>query len=96
VLYFDELDNLSFHHGFEIVEARRSRVKFAARFFTILYWPFMWPFSWVAVICAEKDPRQRSYNWQILGYLFDPALLLSDNIIVKAKRLNAGENRTGA
>ena len=36
---------------------------------------------------AEKDPIRRRYNWQILSYLFHPALLLSDNIIVKAKKL---------
>jgi SAM-dependent methyltransferase len=96
LLHFYELYYLLFHYGFEIVELRRTRVKFAARFFTALFWPFMWLFSWVTVIRAEKDPRQRGYNWQILSHLFDPALLLSDNIIVKAKRMSAGENRTGA
>lgn len=46
----------------------------------------MWAFSLIAVIRAEKDPIQRRYNWQILSYLFHPMLLLSDNIIVKAKK----------
>lgn len=43
-------------------------------------------FSLIAVIHAEKDPIQRRYNWQILSYLFRPALLLSDNIVVKARK----------
>jgi hypothetical protein len=49
--------------------------------------------SLVAVIHDKKDPVQRSYNWQILSYLFNPALLLSDNIVIKARRC---ENRPGA
>lgn len=87
LLHFYELYYLLFHYGFEITELRKSRVKFAARFFTCSFWPFMWVFSFLAVICAEKDPIQRGYNWQILSYLFHPALLLSDNIVVKAKKL---------
>jgi hypothetical protein len=54
----------------------------------------MWLFSLVAVIGAEKDPAQRRYNWQILSYLFDSALLLSDNIVVKAKKTASVENRS--
>lgn len=96
LLHFYELYYLLFHYGFEIIELRKTQVKFAARFFTGLLWPFMWFFSLITVIRAEKDPRQRRYNWQILAYLFDPALLLSDNIVVKARKLGAGENRLGA
>ena len=43
-----------------------------------------------ALTRAEKDPVQRRYNWQILSYLLDPALLLSllsDNIVVKTRKL---------
>jgi SAM-dependent methyltransferase len=87
LLHFYELYYLLFHYGFEVVELRRTRVKFAARFFMVLLWPFMWLFSWRTVILAEGDPLQRRYNWQILSYLFDPALLLSDNIVVKAKKI---------
>ncbi len=93
LLHFYELYYLLFHYGFEIVELRRSRVKFATWFLMVFLWPFMWSFSLVAVIHAEKDPVQRRYNWQILSYLFDPALLLSDNIVVKARRR---ENRPDA
>jgi SAM-dependent methyltransferase len=93
LLYFYELYYLLFHYGFEVVELRRTRVKFATWFLMVLLWPFMWPLSLVAVIHAEKDPVQRRYNWQILSYLFDPALLLSDNIVIKARRC---ENRPGA
>ena len=93
MLHFYELYYLLFHYGFEVVELRRTRVKFATWVFMILLWPFMWPLSLVAVIHAEKDPVQRRYNWQILSYLFDPALLLSDNIVIKARRC---ENRPGA
>ena len=76
-----------FHYGFAITELRKSRVKFAARFFTCSFCPLIWIFSLIALKGAEKDPIQRGYNWQILSYLFHPALLLSDNIIVKAKKL---------
>lgn len=96
LLHFYELYYLLFHYGFEIKELKRTRVKFAARLFTYLFFPFMCLFSLITVIRAEKDPVQRRYNWQILSYLFDPALLLSDNIIVIARRLAAGENRSGS
>ncbi|MGH7809009.1 MAG: hypothetical protein ACREP5_01915, partial [Candidatus Binatia bacterium] len=75
---------------------RKARVKFAARFFTFLLWPFMWLCSLIAVIRAEKDPVQRRCNWQILAYLFDPALLLSDNLVVKARKRSSLEDCTGA
>jgi hypothetical protein len=87
---------LLFHYGLEITELRKTRVKFAARVFAYLLWPLMWLSSLVAVIHAEKDPVQRRYNWQILSYLFDPALLLSDNIVVKARKLAAREDRAGS
>ncbi len=96
LLHFYELYYLLFHYGFEILELRKTQVKFAARFFTVLLWPFMWFFSFITVIQAEKDPRQRRYNWEILGYFFNPALLLSDNIVVKAKKLDAGEDCFGS
>jgi hypothetical protein len=56
----------------------------------------MWLFSLIAVIKAEKDPVQRRLNWQILAYLFNPALLLSDNLIVKARKRSPLEDRAGA
>jgi SAM-dependent methyltransferase len=96
LLHFYELYYLLFHYGLEITELRKTRVKFAARFFAYLLWPLMWLFSRVAVIHAEKDPVQRRYNWQILSDLFDPALLLSDNIVVKARKLAAREDRAGS
>ena len=88
LLHFYELYYLLFHYGFEIVELGQTRVKFAARFFALLLWPFMWLFSVITVIHAEKDSVQRRFNWQILSYLFDSALLLSDNIIIKAKKVS--------
>jgi SAM-dependent methyltransferase len=93
LLHFYELYYLLFHYGFKIVELRKTRVKFASRLFMWLCWPWMWLFSLVAVIHPEKDPIQRRYNWQILSYLFHPALLLSDNIVVKARK--ADENSPG-
>ena len=78
--------SLLFHYGFEMVELRATRVKFASRLFLWLFWPWMWISSLVAVIHAEKDPIQRRYNWQILSYLFHPSLLLSDTIVVKARK----------
>ena len=85
LIHFYELYYLLFHYGFEIVELRKTKVKFAPVFFTPFLFPFMWIFSLAAVIRAEKDPAQRSYNWRILKYLFSPALLFSDNIAVKAR-----------
>lgn len=96
LLHFYELYYLLFHYGFEITGLAKTRVKFAARFFTVLFWPLLWLFSLVTVIHAEKDPVQRRYNWQILSYLFDPALLLSDNIVVQARKSFRGENRPGS
>jgi SAM-dependent methyltransferase len=97
LLHFYELYYLLFHYGFEITELRRTRVKFAARVSTYLFWPFMWVCSFIAVIRAEKDPVQRRYNWQILSYFLDPALLLSDNIVVMARKtLAVGENSAGS
>lgn len=96
LLHFYELYYLLFHYGFEIEKLRRTRVKFAVRFFTYLFWPFMWLPSLIAIIGAEKDPVQRRYNWQILAHLFDPALLMSDNIVVIARKLPAGEDRPGS
>lgn len=86
LIHFYELYYLLFHYGFEIVELRKTKVKFASVFFAPFLYPLMWLFSLEAVIRAEKDPVQRSYNWQILRYLFNPALLFSDNIVVKARR----------
>jgi SAM-dependent methyltransferase len=71
---------------FQNCRTQKTRVKFASRLFMWLCWPWMRLFSLIAVIHAEKDPIQRRYNWQILSYLFRPALLLSDNIVVKARK----------
>lgn len=86
LIHFYELYYLLFHYGFEIEDLRRSKVKFAPVFFAIFLYPFMWLFSLEAVIRAEKDSIQRGYNWQILKFLFSPALLFSDNIVVKARK----------
>jgi SAM-dependent methyltransferase len=94
LLHFYELYYLLFHYGFKIVELRKTHVKFASRLFMWLCWPWMWLFSLIGVIHAEKNPIQRRYNWQILSYLFHPALLLSDNIVVKARK--ADEDRPSA
>jgi len=92
LLHFYELYYLLFHYGFEIEKLRRTRVKFGARIFTYPLLPVMWLTSLIAVIGAEKDPVQRRYNWQILSHLFDPALLLSDNIVVMARKRAGGED----
>ena len=93
LVHFYELYYLLFHYGFEVVELRKSRVKSAPLFFTALLYPLLWLFSLETVIRAEKDPAQRRLNWQILKLMFHPALLLSDNIIVVAKRTDGNENR---
>ncbi len=86
LIHFYELYYLLFHFGFEVYELRKTRIKFAPLFFTILLYPLVWIFSLEAVIRAEKDPVQRRYNWQILKWLFSWPLLLSDNIVVRAKK----------
>lgn len=96
LIHFYELYYLFFHYGFEVEELRQTKVKFAPVFFGIVLYPFMWLFSLEAVIRAEKDPVQRRINWQVLRYLFSPALLFSDNIVVKARKKGEHENRLGA
>lgn len=88
LIHFYELYYLLFHYGFEVVELRKTRVKFAQLFFMVLFYPFMRLFSLESVIRAEKDARQRRHNRQILKYMFHPALLLSDNIVVVAKKID--------
>jgi 2-polyprenyl-3-methyl-5-hydroxy-6-metoxy-1,4-benzoquinol methylase len=86
LIHFYELYYLLFHAGFELEELRKTQVKFASRFFVPFLYPMMWICSLFAVIQPEKDPIQRKINWRILGYLFNSALLLSDNIVVKARK----------
>jgi SAM-dependent methyltransferase len=93
LLHFYELSYLFFHFGFEIKELRKTKIKFAPVFFTALLYPFLWIFSFAAVIRAERDPVQRRYNWQTLKWLLSWPLLLSDNIVVKAKKTPRDENR---
>ncbi len=94
LIHFYELYYLLFHYGFEVVELRKTRVKFAQLFFTGLLYPLMRLFSLAAVIGAEKDPVQRQHNRQVLKYMFHPALLLSDNIVVLARKVDGNENRS--
>jgi SAM-dependent methyltransferase len=94
LIHFYELYYLLFHYQFEILELRRTKVKFAPIFFMLFLYPFMWMFSLEAIIRAEKDPIQRRLNWQILRYFFNLSLLLSDNIVIKAKRKKIDENRS--
>ena len=93
LIHFYELYYLLSHYGFEVAELRKTRIKFAPLFFMAVLYPFMWLFSLVTVIRAEKDPIQRRYNWRILSLLFNPAILLSDNIVVKARKTAEHENR---
>jgi SAM-dependent methyltransferase len=97
LMHFYEIYYLLFHYGFEITELRRTRIKVASRIFVFPLWPLMWICSLIAVIGSEKDPVQRRYNWQILSFFFDPALLLSDNIVGLAQKKSASsENRAGS
>jgi len=95
LIHFYELYYLLFHYGFVVEELKRTQVKFAPVFFAPFLYPFMWLFSLEAVIRAEKDPRQRRINWQILRYFFSAPLLFSDNIVVKARKKIDDENRPG-
>lgn len=93
LIHFYELYYLLFHYGFEILEIRETKVKFAPIFFTILLYPWMWLSSLIAVIGAEKDPVQRRLNWGILRYMFSAPILLSDNLVVKVRKKSLHENR---
>ena len=93
LIHFYELYYLLFHYGFEIEELKKTRVKFGPVFFALLFYPFLWLFSFEAVIRAEKDPLQRRINWQVLKYFFSPALLFSDNFLVKARKKTGHEDR---
>lgn len=95
LISFYELYYLLFHYGFEIEEIRRTKIKFAPVFFGMFLVPWMWLFSLEAVIRAEKDPRQRKLNWRILRYLFNSALLFSDNMVLKARKKAGHEDRPG-
>ncbi|MDZ4345381.1 MAG: class I SAM-dependent methyltransferase, partial [Candidatus Binatia bacterium] len=70
LIHFYELYYLLFHYGFEVLELRKTRVRFASIFFTALLYPLMRLFSLAAVIRAEKDPAQRVHNRQVLKYMF--------------------------
>ena len=96
LLHFYELYYLLFHYGFTVSELRGTRVKFPSRLFLFLLWPLMRVFSFFAIVCAEKDPVQRGYNRQIMSFMFHPAILLSDNIVVKAIKISNVENRPGS
>lgn len=84
---FYELYYLFFHSGFEIRQLERTRIKPGQIIFLLFLYPWMWLLSLEAIIHAEKDPVQRRLNWQILKHLFSWPLLLSDNIVVKAKKV---------
>lgn len=96
LLHFYELYYLLFHYGFTVSELRRTRVKFPSRIFVFFLWPLMRVFSFFAMVRAEKDPVQRSYNRQIMAFMFHPAILLSNNIVVKATKISNVENRPGS
>ena len=88
LIHFFELYYLLFHYGFEICGLHKTRIKAAPRIFAAPLYPLMWIFSLEAIIHAEKDPKQRTYNWQILRYFFSAPLLLSDNIVVSARKIS--------
>ncbi len=96
LLHFYELYYLLFHYGFTVSELRQTRVKLPSRFLLFLLWSLMRVFTSLAIVCAEKDPVQRAYNRQILSFMFHPAILLSNNIVVKATKIAIGENSPGS
>ena len=83
---FYELYYLLFHSGFEVRRLEKTKVKLGQLFFLPFLYPWMWLLSLEAIIRTEKDPVQRQLNWQVLKYFFSWPLLLSDNIVVKAKK----------
>jgi 2-polyprenyl-3-methyl-5-hydroxy-6-metoxy-1,4-benzoquinol methylase len=96
LIHFYELYYLLFHYDFEIEKLSSTKIKFGPVFFTPFLYPFMWLFSLNAVIHAEKDPVQRRRNWKVLKYFFSVPLLLSDNIVVKARKRKCDENSSSS
>ena len=86
LIHFYELYYLLLHSGFDIESVAKTRIKFASVFFGLFLYPLMWLFSFFAVVLPEKDPVQRNRNWRILRYFFSVPLLLSDNVVVKARK----------
>ncbi len=86
LLHFYELYYLLTHHGFEVQALQRRKVRFGSRFFMFLLYPFLVMFSVLEVILKEKDPVQRRKNWHVLKFMLSPALLLSDNLVVAARK----------
>ena len=85
---FYELYYLLFHAGFEVRRLERTKIKLGQIIFLPFLYPWMWLLSLEAIIRTEKDPVQRRINWQVLKYFFSWPLLLSDNIVVKAKKVS--------
>ena len=96
LLHFYELYYLLFHSGFTVSELRRTRVKIPSRVFLFLFWPLLRICSLFAIVYAEKDPLQRLDNRRIMSFMFHPAILLSNNIVVKATKITNSENRPGS
>lgn len=86
LIHFYELYYLLFHYGFEIEKLSSTKIKVGPVFFMPFLYPFMWLCSLNAVIHAEKDPVQRRLNWKVLKHFFSMPMLLSDNIVVKARK----------
>ena len=89
---FYKLYYLLFHYGFEIEKLRSGQVRGAIFYLSFL--AIYWLPSLIAIIGAEKDPVYSGVTiGRFLPIVFDPALLMSDNIVVIARKLAAGEDR---
>jgi SAM-dependent methyltransferase len=86
LIHFYELYYLLTHNGFEVEALQKRKVRSGSRLFMVLLYPFLWLCSAVEVILKEKDPVQRRYNRQVLKFMLSPALLLSDNLVVIARK----------
>jgi SAM-dependent methyltransferase len=89
LIHFYELHYLLFHSGMDVEALGATRVKSASAIFGLALLPWIWFFSQFAVILAEKDPVQRAENRRILRWMLHPALLFSDNLVVKARKRGA-------
>jgi len=74
------------------LRSRNSVGSIRGAIFCLSFGRLLWLSSLIVIIGAEKDRVQRGYNWQILAHFFDPALLMSDNIVMIARKLAAGED----
>jgi hypothetical protein len=71
--------------GFHLVETSATRSKPVSYLYSF-YVPWMWLHT-VMAFRKEKDPLQRTRNWEIRRTLFSRTLLFGENLMLIAKKV---------